>query len=361
MQKRFLLDSMKVLYKKFCDEKITSEPVSYTLFTKCRPFYVLKPTEYDRDTCRCVQHANLEFMACKLHHLKVLPTANLHVLTSYLACDKNNFNCMFNICKSCNHNTIPVLVKDLDSNTTWRKWSKVKEERYRTKDGKKSLFCVNVQKVVTLHGTVNELNNSFQSLMKAFKSHCYKIRHQNKSFKECKEHLSDTEAAIIIDFSENYNCKLHEEIQSYHFGASRHQVTLHTGVLYMRDKSPLSFSSISPSNEHGPPGIWAHLEPVLDWLRKDYPNIQVLHFFSDGPSTQYKQKKNFYLFTTMIFDFKFKAATWSFFESGHGKGAADGVGATLKRTADQIVAHGTDIPDAETLFHVLQNERLKVK
>ncbi|GBM33673.1 hypothetical protein AVEN_203708-1 [Araneus ventricosus] len=58
---------------------------------------------------------------------------------------------------------------------------------------------------------------------------------------------------------------------------------------------------------------------------------------------------------------KKQAGTWSFFESGHGKGAADGIGATLKRCADQVVAHGTDISNAEILFYVLRDQDLKIK
>ena len=41
-------------------------------------------------------------------------------------------------------------------------------------------------------------------------------------------------------------------------------------------------------------------------------------------------KRKFYLFSRKIFKHGFKYATRSDFESGHGKGAADGVGGTIK-------------------------------
>nr|CAI5831483.1 unnamed protein product [Callosobruchus analis] len=47
--------------------------------------------------------------------------------------------------------------------------------------------------------------------------------------------------------------------------------------------------------------------------------------------------------------------SWKFFEAGHGKGAADGIGGALKRQADAIVARGQDIADAVQLFSALQN------
>lgn len=40
---------------------------------------------------------------------------------------------------------------------------------------------------------------------------------------------------------------------------------------------------------------------------------------------------------------------WHYLEVGHGKGAADGVGGCLKRTADSLVAKGVDIPNLEVL------------
>lgn len=47
----------------------------------------------------------------------------------------------------------------------------------------------------------------------------------------------------------------------------------------------------------------------------------------------------------------FKDISWNFFEANHGKGAPDGVGGCLKRSADQIVRQGVDIPNAEAMFH----------
>ncbi|CAB3248809.1 unnamed protein product [Arctia plantaginis] len=43
------------------------------------------------------------------------------------------------------------------------------------------------------------------------------------------------------------------------------------------------------------------------------------------------------------------------YEPGHGKGAPDGVGGTLKRTADKVVAEGHDIVDLNSLKPILQS------
>lgn len=60
-QKRFLNASMKILYKKFLREHNAN--ISFTTFIRYRPFWVLKQTDVQRDTCLCRKHENIEFKA----------------------------------------------------------------------------------------------------------------------------------------------------------------------------------------------------------------------------------------------------------------------------------------------------------
>lgn len=167
---------------------------------------------------------------------------------------------------------------------------------------------------------------------------------------------------LHIDFSENYVCKYAEEIQSVHFGGSHQQATLQTGVLYTAgEQSPLAFCSISPSRRHDPVAIWAHLAPVLDMVQRNFPEVKKLHFFSDGPATQYRQKGNFYLLCTEPYCLGFQSVNWNFFEAGHGKGAPDGVGGALKRSADRAIKNGHDIPNALALYNKLKSINTSVE
>lgn len=88
--------------------------------------------------------------------------------------------------------------------------------------------------------------------------------------------------------------------------------------------------------KHYPAGIWAHLHP------------------SDGPTTQYRKKHNFYLLANKVFSYGSESATWNYLEAGHGKGAADSVGAVVKRTADAFVNKGGDITKAADLVKALE-------
>lgn len=78
------------------------------------------------------------------------------------------------------------------------------------------------------------------------------------------------------------------------FRGSHKHATLHTGVFYIQaEPAPVTFCIISPSRRHDPLGIWAHLDPVRKMIQEEHPNVTCLHFLSDGPASQYKQKANF--------------------------------------------------------------------
>lgn len=104
---------------------------------------------------------------------------------------------------------------------------------------------------------------------------------------------------------------------------------------------------------HSPPAIWAHSQPVLDRLS---PEVEILHFWSDGPVTQYRNKYMFYFLVTHLTEFFTNLIhfTWNYHEAGHGKGAPDGVGAVCKRLADRLVASGKDIASLSDLSDAIQ-------
>ena len=71
-------------------------------------------------------------------------------------------------------------------------------------------------------------------------------------------------------------------------------------------------------------------------------------------------KTHFYLISTYLYDLDFVVGTWNFSEAGHGKGAADGIGGALTRTARRCVANRHDTTDTLQLFNVLINFDIKL-
>ncbi|KAJ8720807.1 hypothetical protein PYW08_006272 [Mythimna loreyi] len=67
---RYLQGSLEKLHKKYMEE---GGLASYTTFTRYKPFYILDPKVTQRNTCACVKHANLTFLAQKLKILEPHP------------------------------------------------------------------------------------------------------------------------------------------------------------------------------------------------------------------------------------------------------------------------------------------------
>ena len=173
--------------------------------------------------------------------------------------------------------------------------------------------------------------------------------------RKLKQKLLDDEVVLHIDFVENWATKLSSEVMSKHFRASQIQVTLHNGVAYFAEtshSSNFSFSTISDSNRHDAAAVWNYLDPLLQQLRD--AGIRKVYFGSDGPTTQHRNRTNFFLITDRIKQLGFDLVNWNFSEAGHGKGAVDGAEAALKRAADQTVANGGDLPSAEAMFNNLR-------
>lgn len=200
-----------------------------------------------------------------------------------------------------------------------------------------------------------DMENSLEKFMQ----HTGRKNHQYCAMREQKETLRENEVIIHIDFSENYSCKYANEVQALHFGGSRRQVTLHTGVLYFYAQQEMhvtSFCSLSESLRHDPFAIWAHLDPVICDVLNKLPAIDTIHFWSDSPATQYRNKTMFRSIAEYVPRTYpcINAISWNYSEAGHGKGAPDGIGGTLKRTSDRLVAMGKDIPTFDILVSFLK-------
>ncbi|KAL7381234.1 hypothetical protein ABVT39_002539 [Epinephelus coioides] len=357
MQKRFLVDTMRNLHRKLLAENNIT--ISYPAFCRLRPFWVVYPSLSDRDTCMCKLHENLSFLAEKLSQLRLIQTSDLERLVKLVCCDITRKDCMYGDCETCKDKRVPLLsTYDGAEKVTYTQWGTEEKAKMKDQDGP----TVKISIKHNVESTQEQLAELFHTHLTKFKKHFFNIRQQFAYYRELRESLGTDECLIHIDFSENFTCKYSSEIQSVHFGSSHQQVTLHTGVFYVGgSQEPTCFSTISPSKHKSPAAIWEHLNPVLDYVQATYPEISVIHFFSDGPCTQYKQKGNFFLFSTELEKRGIKAGTWNFFEASHGKGAPDGVGAALKRTADMLISHGQDIRDAHELFKALLETNTSIK
>lgn len=352
-QKRYLQNSLKYLHKKFCED--SEFVISYTSFCRLKPFWVVSKHVSERDTCLCKKCENITLIHNALKKVNLF-SHDLPTVIKNICCDPASEHCYFRKCPTCEDKIINF---DTDNDTfpedivPYDIWEKIEE---KGEDGKRYARTVKVRK----EETVTEICDLFLNLQIEYMAHVGRIRHQYRALKDMKNASREDSSTVIIhcDFSENYSCKYGREIQSCHFGANRKQITLHTGMLYNGDKHS-AFCSVSQCLQHDSVAIWCHLQPIIT----DYALItKKIHFISDSPSSQYRNKGMFkVMFAKIIALFpNLLEFTWNYLESGHGKGAADGVGGVLKRTCDRVVAHDEDIASFQQFFSCVQKNIPKV-
>jgi hypothetical protein len=127
-----------------------------------------------------------------------------------------------------------------------------------------------------------------------------------------------------------------EEIQSAYY--SKDQVTVHPVVIHFREKEPdpLTVKSIvyvSDITDHDAAMVLAILKRINSEILKLVPKANFIHYLSDSPSSQYRNR---HIFRVIADHGKLFGVpcTWTWFESGHGKGPCDGIGGVEKRNAD---------------------------
>jgi hypothetical protein len=329
-QKRYLCNSMKFLHRKYCDE--SNVVISYSAFCKLRPFWVIDKKLNERDTCLCKKCENVILLHAALKREKIVDDDLTSLIEKGKCCIKPDENCYFQKCSVCLEKEI--VMNEFDDTTTvnYDTWEPVRElhsngRTYVRRIVKKRISCKR-----------HEMVDKFFLYLPEYMNHVGRIRHQYRTLKTLRSNLTTNEIYIHIDFSENYLCKYNREIQSCHFGANRQQLTLHTGIVYP-EKS--SFCTISEDLHHDATAIWAHLMPVLS----KYVTATSVHFVSDSPSSQYRNKAMIHIIFFKIIPLfpLLEVFSWNYLEAGHGKGPADGVGGVIKRTCDRSVLLNGDV------------------
>ncbi|GBM52467.1 hypothetical protein AVEN_36318-1 [Araneus ventricosus] len=98
-------------------------------------------------------------------------------------------------------------------------------------------------------------------------------KQQSAFIPKTKESLSESEVAIVCDFSENYSFVLQDEAQSYHWNSS--QATVHPFVVYFTEENTLQhyrFIIISERLEHNTVAAYLFQQRLIDFLKLKFEN-----------------------------------------------------------------------------------------
>ena len=112
--------------------------------------------------------------------------------------------------------------------------------------------------------------------------------------------LDITRCIVLLDFAENYQFIVQDAIQGFHW--NKHSSTIHPVVVYYKDDSSLkslSFCFIYDDMEHDTCSFHQVQKKVLSCIKRKFPNLQQVEYFSDGCMGQYKNLKLSFIYATI--------------------------------------------------------------
>ncbi|XP_069139329.1 uncharacterized protein [Argopecten irradians] len=320
-QKNVLSDYMKNLYGKYRFEN-PDKKISKSQFYALRPQHVVLANFASRKTCLCSRHQN---MALKLRAL----------IAKGVRCSKNPDECVKD------KDTIIQQIRDLEvTEISYKHWKKVQEgDKFRHKE-------------VVETKEKEEFLDQFSTQFEDFEDHVGRVQHQYQELRKLRQNLPIGEVVVWMDFAENYQCSSVEEVQSAYWNAA--MVSLHTMVVYYRpdedERGMQSYVAISDVLSHNAVSVYAVLLKLIPHIKGLVPNLSTIHYLTDSPTSQYRNKTIFRLISMHKDEFGV-SARWNYLESGHGKGPCDGLGASVKRGADDFVKHGkASIQNADDFY-----------
>ena len=148
-------------------------------------------------------------------------------LCEFLLCNVEDLQCIMGQCKKCNKfiSIDSIKFSELKCSTTCIEENldcislkhTIKIKQFETiKYPHKGIMKKKIS-LVDKYVTLNEIPVLFKFKLKDFPRHRFTINHTEKTICQLKENLTESEVIKIQDFSENYTCLLHDEVQSMHW------------------------------------------------------------------------------------------------------------------------------------------------
>ena len=123
---------------------------------------------------------------------------------------------------------------------------------------------------------------------------------------------------------ENSNTDQINQVQPAYF--DQDSVTIHPCVVHLLgQESAASCAFIAADKRHNANMVYAVMKALIRDLKVKLPGSQRVHFITDSPTSQYRNKTMFHLVATgkKLLGVEL---SWTYFVSGHGKGATVCVG-----------------------------------
>ena len=320
-QKQYLLSTLKEAHAMYLEENPENN-VSFSKFASMRPPQVKLLADVPHTQCLCRYHENVRLLLQALHKAGMpIVSTDYKSFIENIVCDQSSEECMTGKCTNCPGIQLLAPPDNLENKPLqWCQWAS---------DEKKGVAKAAFQ------GSLLESFNELALQIPNFLKHTYVKRIQAHSFKEERESVNfDSEKVVIqIDFAENYSTVTQNEIQSAYW--TNKQVTLFT-VCFWEQMGAHSMIITSDYLQHDKYAVTVFIKIILEQIDSVLGRPISKHvFFSDGPSSQFKQR-----FVISSLTHLGKNIEWNFFATSHGKGPVDGIGGSAKRNVSLFVKAG---------------------
>lgn len=353
-QKRLLLQPLHLLHERFLGQCLQNQKISLSTFTSLRPKQcVFAKDPSAANICVCMIHENTDMMIQGLKETSNFPKMTkqelLEKLIDKMLCPIPEIACYLQQCSDCDEtNLINFIGTILDSNN-------IMEVKF-------SLWTTSPKCEITyVTEEVDTFIDRMKNQLRRFIVHKFKVDKQFGFIKFVKNNLVPNKTFMIqLDFAENFTCIVQNSIQSHYFAAPT--VTIHPFVVFYKTENSqvetLSIVAISEVKTHNSVTVHTFLKKLIAILKTKFPEIEKLHYLSDGSGEQYKNKFNIKNLCCHLEDFGV-AAEWHFFPTAHGKGPCDGIGGCLKRMAREASLRNHPINSAKQFFDWATTEATK--
>ena len=268
-RKYALSDTMGNLHRKYCNEN-PSESMSKATFCRFRPKYMALSMFTQRRICLCERHTNIALLA---EATKVLPRSTGDLIEMKDEDIENLFGLSM-------EDGVEISYLQWEKETIEYQGKRSQKIKLKKKKANKHVF---IRKII--------------SLLPDFRMHCIRVQTQHEDVRRLRSNLYvDKEATVQVDYAENFQAKLMDEVASAYYDKS--QVTLHPMVAHVKTENEdgkevlevISFVGISEVTNHSFPTTYTFLKKMVTLLKGKKPTIEVIHLISDSASSQYRNK-----------------------------------------------------------------------
>ena len=319
-------DSIRTLHKRFNEDQ--EHPISLTAFFKHKLFYVLKPSEKEKQSCLCIYCLNPHVI---LKAINTFRTSRKLVLHDSLTEDLKSLEA-------------GDLFDEIDAKNDcqYYEYKRIKESYY-AENGKSVEYTRTAR--FDLCEPVCKLVQKLRDIGPKHLKHRTYVDNCAAAFPLLKETYEGK--FIELDFSQNLPLRPKDEVQSAHFSGK--QFTLHCCIVEPTENR--YHYHLSDDTKHDSFFVDVVLRDIISKYKIQNEDLWIQ---SDNAPSQYKNKHAFSLYQKLAEDFNLRIIR-TYGAAGHGKGVIDAMSSFDAKNIlrHDIVTRNIFFNDSESITNYL--------